>query len=195
MNKLKQLGLAIHNYYDVNKALPTYASFSPDGKPLLSWRVHLLPFLGEEKLYREFHLDEAWDSEHNKKLIARIPAVFKTPGYPGSERGMTTYLAPLGENAVWTGTSAKVKLSDITDGTSNTVLLIDAADKLGVPWTKPADYAYDLKKPAAGLSRRFDKRTLILMADASVSLLPALLDPAKILAMFTRNGGEVIVDR
>ncbi len=194
INKLKQLGLAVHNYYDVNKALPTFANFGPNGKPLLSWRVLLLPFVGQQKLYQEFHLDEPWDSEHNKKLIPRMPEIFKTPGYAGGEHGMTTYLAPLAENAIWTGTAAKVKLSDITDGTSNTILLIDAADNLGVPWTKPADYAYDPKHAAAGLSQRFDMRALVLRADGSVGLLPAKMEAAKILALFTRNGGEVSND-
>src|SRR5439155_8430347 len=69
MNNLKQIALAFHNYLDVNKAFP--ASTSKDGKPLLSWRVHILPYLEQDGLYKQFKLDEPWDSEHNKALIAK----------------------------------------------------------------------------------------------------------------------------
>ncbi|HMC89933.1 MAG TPA: DUF1559 domain-containing protein, partial [Gemmataceae bacterium] len=72
-NNLKQLGLALHNYHDTYGRFPAVANFDKDGKPLLSWRVHLLPFLDEGQLYREFHLNEPWDSAHNKKLVSRLP--------------------------------------------------------------------------------------------------------------------------
>src|SRR5260370_4929892 len=68
-NNLKQIGLALHNYNDAYARLPAVANFDKQGKPLLSWRVHLLPFIEQEDLYKEFHLDEPWDSEHNKQLI------------------------------------------------------------------------------------------------------------------------------
>ena len=77
MNKLRQLALASLNYMDDHQTYPAAYSTDKAGKPLLSWRVQLLPYLGEEKLYKEFHLDEPWDSEHNKKLIARMPDVFR----------------------------------------------------------------------------------------------------------------------
>src|SRR5262249_19374530 len=56
------------------ESLPPAASYDLQGKGLQSWRVHLLPFLGEDKLYKEFRLNEPWDSDHNKKLLSRMPA-------------------------------------------------------------------------------------------------------------------------
>ena len=75
MNNLKQIGLAMHNYHDARGRLPAAYTVDKDGKPLLSWRVLILPYTEEAALYKEFHLDEPWDSEHNKNLIARMPAV------------------------------------------------------------------------------------------------------------------------
>ncbi len=72
INNLKQIGLAMHNYHDTHRSFPTVANFDKAGKPLLSWRVQLLLFLDQAELYKEFHLDEPWDSEHNKKLIAKM---------------------------------------------------------------------------------------------------------------------------
>ena len=70
-NNLKQLAIAMHNFHDVYKQLPSEAIFDKNGSPLLSWRVHILPFIKQRELYEQFHLDEPWDSEHNRKLIAR----------------------------------------------------------------------------------------------------------------------------
>ncbi len=78
MNNLKQLGLAMHNYHSVNQTFPP-AIHAKDGKPLLSWRVFMLPFVEQQRLYERFHLDEPWDSLHNKQLIAEMPDVFRSP--------------------------------------------------------------------------------------------------------------------
>ncbi len=66
-NHLRQLALAMHNYHDVYKQFPAAAIRDAQGRPLLSWRVALLPFLEESKLYQEFHLDEPWDSDTTKR--------------------------------------------------------------------------------------------------------------------------------
>ncbi|HBI44142.1 MAG TPA: hypothetical protein DDY78_15010, partial [Planctomycetales bacterium] len=64
-NNMTQLGLAAFNYLDKYGAFPPAYTADKDGKRLLSWRVHVLPFLEQDKLYKEFHLDEPWDSDHN----------------------------------------------------------------------------------------------------------------------------------
>ncbi|MEZ6090192.1 MAG: DUF1559 domain-containing protein [Pirellulaceae bacterium] len=79
LNGLMQIGLGHHNYHD------TFKSFPADGpgmaiKSDLSWRVHLLPFIGQQPLFDQFHLDEPWDSDHNRGLLEKMPDVFKTPG-------------------------------------------------------------------------------------------------------------------
>jgi hypothetical protein len=191
-NNLKRIVLALYNYYDKNKHFSAVANFDRQGKPLLSWRVHILPFLGEEKLYEEFHLNEPWDSEHNKTLIARIPAVYVVPGAPGLRQGLTTYLAPVAKDAMWTGTPKTIKLEDVTDGTSNTIFVVDAADKLATPWTKPSDFEYEPKNIVAGLAYRYGNGATGAYADGSVRSLPKNVDAKKLLAVFTRNGGEVI---
>ena len=81
MNNLRQLMLALHNYHDAHGHFPTDIR-DKDGKPLLSWRVHILPYIEQENLYRQFKLDEPWDSEHNKKLVKSMPKVFAVRGRP-----------------------------------------------------------------------------------------------------------------
>ena len=85
-NNLKMLGLAMHNYLAAhNNTFPSPALPGKDGKPALSWRVALLPYLDQQSLYDRFHLDEPWDSPHNKALIKEMPARLQMP-QPGRRR-------------------------------------------------------------------------------------------------------------
>ena len=61
-------------------------------KPLLSWRVQVLQFMGEAEsnLYKKFKLDEPWDSEHNLPLLKEMPACFKSSDV--EDKTKTTFL-------------------------------------------------------------------------------------------------------
>jgi hypothetical protein len=192
INNMKQLGLAAFNYLDKYGTFPPAYTADRDGKRLLSWRVQLLPYLDQEKLYKEFHLDEPWDSDHNKKLIARMPAVFRSSADPKLiADGKTTYLAPIGEATMWPGAKG-VRIADVTDGTSNTILLVDAVDDAAVVWTKPEDLGYDAKAPMTGLDGRYNGGFLVLCADGSVRLVNKGISKTTLQAAFTRNGGEIL---
>jgi hypothetical protein len=192
-NDMKQLGIALHNYHSAMGRFPAVASFDKQSKPLLSWRVHLLPYLGEEKLYKEFKLDEPWDSEHNKKLIAKMPKAFVNPANPKlAADGKTTYVAPVHTTAIFTGDMQGTRIVDITDGTSNTILLVDVDDADAVIWTKPHDLKLDPKNPAKGLSTRHDDRYMLLLADGSVEFIEKKIDKEALNAFFTKAGGEVV---
>jgi Protein of unknown function (DUF1559) len=192
INNMKQLTLAAHSYHDGHRSFPPAYTADKDGKRLLSWRVHVLPFLEQDKLYKEFHLDEPWDSDHNKKLIARMPAVFRSSADPKLiADGKTTYLAPVGEATMFTGAKG-VRISEVTDGTSNTIFLVDANDDHAVVWTKPEDLDYDAKTPMKGLGGRYHAGFLAAMADGSLRLVNTGVSNTTLQAAFTRNGGEVL---
>jgi Protein of unknown function (DUF1559) len=80
-NSLRQIALAIQQYLDAKGRFPTAAIADSQGKSLLSWRVAILPYLGanEQNLYKQFHLDEPWDSPANKRLLIRMPNVYRSP--------------------------------------------------------------------------------------------------------------------
>jgi hypothetical protein len=191
-NNLQQIGLALHNYHDAYGHFPPYANFDQNGKPLLSWRVHLLPFIDQEELYRAFHRDEPWDSEHNKKLIARMPAVYRCPNQKLKEPGRTTYLAPVGEKTMFSGGPKGMRLSDVTDGTTNTIFVVDADDQHAVTWTRPDDLKYDPQKPRAGLTGHHPGFITLLFADARVHFFRDTIDDNTLGAVFTANGGEIV---
>jgi hypothetical protein len=190
---LQELALAVYRYADEHKGqMPAVANFDKDGKPLLSWRVHLLPLVGEKKLYEEFHLDEPWDSEHNKKLMAKMPAVFRGISPTLNEQGKTVYLAPVGKDLAFTGKETGRRLpAEFSDGTSNTILLVEAEDARAVPWTKPEDLTIDMDRPSVGLGRQ-SGGFLFVLADGSVHFVKPTISKETLRAAFTANGGEVL---
>lgn len=196
-NTLKQFGLAMHNWHDVHKVFPAHANYSADEKPLLSWRVHLLPYLDNQELYNQFHLDEPWDSPHNKALIKQMPDIFKIPGSAVTEEGRTGIVFPIlpDGSAITTGTKFGNRFQDITDGTSNTVMITVVDDEHSVIWTKPGDLTIDPDKPLQGLLKidlNVKPHVLATFADGSIRSMPAEIDPELWLKILTCAGREVV---
>ncbi len=194
VNNQKQLGLALHNYHQRHNAFPPAFSSSKDGKPLLSWRVLILPFLDENALYQEFHVDEPWDSPHNRALVAKMPAVYRCPfeGRDMAAQGKTRYLAPRGAGTIMRG-GEPVGIRTITDGTSNTILVIDAADDQTVSWTEPRDLEVDPPLAVEQILKTPSHRGWVtLFADGAVRTLSKSIAPANFRSLLTTAGGEVI---
>jgi hypothetical protein len=190
-NDLRQLGIAMHNHNDTYKFLPPPATQDKNGKPLLSWRVAILPFIEQENLYRQFKQDEPWDSEHNKKLLAMMPKVFAPPrGVKTKDKYSTFYQVFVGNGAAWENGRKMSIPRDFTDGTSNTILLVEAGK--AVPWTKPEDIPYDPKKPLPKLGAAFEKGFFVVLADASVRLIKNTISQETLHAAITRAGGETL---
>jgi hypothetical protein len=166
-NNLKQIGLAMYNYNDANQQLPAQAIFGKDGKPLLSWRVAILPYVDQEALYKEFHLDEPWDSEHNKKLIARMPLVYASPVDPeATAKHHTHYLGFVGPGAFFEGKKGLKLPAAFPDGTSNTIMIVEASRS--VPWTKPEDIPFDPEKELPRIGGLYPFGFLATICDGSV---------------------------
>ncbi len=186
LSNFKQIAVSMHAHHTAKSTFPASASYDADGRPLLSWRVHLLPYLEQESLYKQFHLDEPWDSPHNKKLIAKIPHLYRTPESAAANQGMTRYLVPVGENTVFSGKKG-LAIKDIRGGTSNTIMVVEAATDAAVPWTKPADFQYNPQNPSKGLGDASTDNFIAVFCDGSVKPIPKKTDPEKLRKLFDRN--------
>lgn len=194
-NNLKNIGLAMHNYHDSYRAFPAGYNADKDGKALLSWRVHILPFVEGADLYEQFHLDEPWDSPHNKALIEQMPEVYRAPGSK-NEPGMTNYLGVGGADGVFVkpkaGDRLGTSIARITDGTSNTIMTVEVPDKSAVIWTKPGDFAPKKGNPIAGLVGLHAGGFQAGFTDGSVQFIAESVDAGLLKALFTKSGAEAV---
>jgi hypothetical protein len=198
-NNLKQLMLALHEYSEANKGrLPPPAVLDQKGKPQLSWRVLILPYIGEKGLYEKFKLDEPWDSPHNKKLLKEMPRAFAPPGFKTKAPYTTFYQALVGPGAAWeirfkAGAPFNAEVlkfpASFTDGTSNTIGLVEGAK--AVPWTKPEDVTYDPKGALPKLGPTKGGFNAAIM-DGSTRFIPRTLSEATLRAAITRDANDIL---
>ena len=188
-NHLKLIGLAMHNFHEVHGRFPSDIR-DEDGKPLLSWRVQLLPFLDHITLFDQFNLDEPWDSPNNKPLIAKMPAVLRAPGSK-AEAARTNYVGLAHENGIFRD-GAGIRIADIVDGTSNTIMIAEADDKQAVTWTKPDDLEFDPKKPHTGLGKLRDGSFYALLGDGAVRKLSIKISADLLRRLADRADGETV---
>ena len=190
-NNLKKLMLAIHNYYSAHNMLPPQAVADDKGTKLLSWRVLLLPYVGEADLFKEFHMNEAWDSEHNRKLIERMPKIFASSSAI-LKAGETCYQAPLTANSLFGFAEGPVDFPKVKDGTSNTVAIVETHADAAVIWTKPEDATVDPLDPLS-IVREADSTTFWAgLCDGSVQRFNNRMLPQTFLNLIGFNDGKII---
>jgi hypothetical protein len=190
-DNLKQIMLALHSYHDTNRVFPPAVGLAKD-VPALSWRVHILPYVGEGELYNEFDLTEPWNGPTNVKLLARMPKVFAPVGVKTKDPFTTFYQAIVGAGAAFEpAPSIGLRLTEFTDGLSNTIGVVEAGE--AVPWTKPDDVVYDTQRPMPKLGGvLFPDGFHAGFMDGSVRFFPSNFDEAVLRALITRAGGEAI---
>src|SRR5262249_51111069 len=141
---------------------------------------------------QQFKLDEPWDGPNNIKLLNQMPKIYKLPGDDKTPPDHTHYQVFVGNGAAFEKTRG-LRIPDFTDGTSNTILVVEAAQAM--PWSKPDAIPFDPGKPTAPLlSTRSRGRCNILLADGSVRVVvPASTPESTLKAATTRNGNEPVI--
>jgi hypothetical protein len=207
-NNLKQIGLAARNYHDTNGEFPSN-TYGPDGTPLLSWRVHILPYIEADPLYSQFKLDEPWNGPNNIKLLDRMPKIYAAPGEQNQAglskthyRGFSSPGAVFDRHRVVrpgqtdphkdVRPADRLTLTAIKDGPGDTIMVVEAAD--AAEWTKPDDLDVSPGKPVPALGGLWGDKAKFqaLMANGTVKVLRADLAENTLRALVTYSGGEVL---
>jgi hypothetical protein len=171
---------AAHGHY------PPAAVVGPDGKTVHSWRVELLPYLGEQELFESYKLDEPWDGEHNQRLVEKVPQIYST--CEPSKKGEADYYVVTGKGTLFDGDAPQRE--SITDAPSETILVLQS--RRGMPWTKPADIESPAEGDAVRPVRGGGDGFYAAFADGTVKLVPKTADRATLRALFTKAGGEAV---
>jgi hypothetical protein len=196
---LRQLVLAMHQYNGVYGTLPPAYLADASGKPMHSWRVLLLPYLGPDalKLYKQYDFNEPWDGPHNRLLAKHMPKFFACPQDKRRGKFDTSYVVVTGKETVFNADQS-MSLNQLAamDGTSTTLLVVECAQS-GIHWMEPRDLRYDemslkINDPSGkqGVRGHHGDGANVGMADATCKFVSKHVNPAAWRAAFTANGGE-----
>jgi hypothetical protein len=199
-NNLKQIGLALHNYHERYRSFPPAYVADASGKPMHSWRVLLLPFLDQQKLYDKYRFNEPWDGPNNRKLADSTVSVYNCPEDQRNQKlpkswTFTSYVAVVGADTAWPdrGTTS---YPNFVDGISNTLLVVEVADS-GIHWMEPRDlHIVQMARTinpqlGQGISSLHTGGALGLLGDGSVRFIPKDLAQDDLRAWLTPNGRDV----
>jgi prepilin-type processing-associated H-X9-DG protein len=186
-NNLKQIGIAIHNYSDVHKCFPLAASQDNQGKPLVSWRGVIAPFM-DIPSGNQIKLNESWDSSTNSQFALLPFNPFHSARDTESPESNTSYMAIVDVQSAIRA-NEKTSFVSIADGTSNTIMAIEVTNS-GQPWLKPGDLTID--QAIAAIQQGPKQGTNVLFCDGSVQRLEPTTDPVQLRGMMTANGGESV---
>lgn len=196
---LQQIGVALHNYHDVYGCFPPAYIADERGRPLHSWRVLILPFLDETSLYNSYRFDEPWDGPHNAQLADQAATIFQCRAGITERDAATTstsYVAIIGPRNCWPGAES-VSISDITDGTVETLHVVEIADS-GIHWMEPRDLHVTqmarVINPAAGMgiSSLHEGGAHVLAVGGSVRFVPETTPKETIRRLIERDDGEPV---
>ena len=193
-NNLKQVALALHDYENYHHALPPAWIVDADGKPLHSWRTLILPFIGEQRLYETIDLSKAWNDPANAEAYKTGVHVFRCPMATCPENH-TTYLASVATNGCFRLTEPR-HFSEISDGLSNTLMVIEVPAEQSVHWMSPVDADESLVMGLGAQSKLTHNGGMnAALCDGSVRFLRADTPAATRRALISIAGGEEIAGK
>ena len=196
MGRLNQLSLALHNYHDVYGVLPPAFIADENGKPMHSWRVLILPYVDERKLYDAYDFSEPWNGPSNAKLANRMPEIFHSHTEPPSTAN-TNLVVVTGPGTAFPGAES-TKFQDFVDGTENTILITETSNSQ-IPWLAPFDLSVDEMSfrvndwQTQGISSVAWRQPYITLADGITAYaVDSKIRPAALKALTTIAGREEI---
>lgn len=187
-DNLRLLSLAMHNYADGNLSFPVL-QIMVKGHPV-SWRVTLLPFLRQAEIYNQYRFGEPWDSQHNLRLVPKMPTIYRSPKAPADSQ-VNNYVGFASAETAF-GIRKGIGLDRFNDRLSNTILLVEAETE--IPWTKPQDF--DLNDEGLNNLKSFYDGVLpVAMADGSTALFSTRNLKSEDLNKFLTRAGDDQVDK
>jgi prepilin-type processing-associated H-X9-DG protein len=186
----------MHNYNQAYGCFPPAYLADKNGKPMHSWRVLLLPYMDQKALYDMYRFNEPWDSANNRRVTDLAIGLYQCSSEPDRKNPTTNYMMVVGPHMLSDGPHSKT-LKEITDGTSNTIMVVEVADS-GTWWAEPHDLNFEQmsfkinNSKRQGISSYHVGGVNVAFCDGSVRFLRDSTNPELVKAMLTIDGGEPI---
>jgi hypothetical protein len=210
-SNLRNLVLGMQNHQDQRGDLPPLYIADPQGRPLHSWRVLLLPYMEQQLLFQQIRLNEPWDSEHNRQFHSQMPSFYLCPSSSHSrESGLTSYFSIAGEGAPLEPLTlmslddqairlyrSNTSLGSIQDGASNQIMVFEATG-YSVNWMQPVDPTFEELRMSAGGdekgigSHHAGAIANAAMGDGLIVTLRAGTPPHVLRSLLHREDGQVL---
>jgi prepilin-type processing-associated H-X9-DG protein len=196
-NNLKQIGIGILNYHDTYKCFPAAVLTDEDEQPMRSWRVAILPYVEKGRLFEQYDFSEPWDGPNNRALHGTPVPTYVCPSDAGPTSAQTSYVMIVGEGTLGGTPNETVRMRDVKDGLSNTILAIEVAAS-GIHWMEPRDMTvneavgYITDPAASGQQHPHPGGVNVLLGDGSVRFISESIDPEMLRRLLTRNDGQSV---
>lgn len=201
-NNLKALSFALNAYHEHFGSFPPQYIVDSNGRPIHSWRVLILPFLGYQKLYDKYRFDEPWNGPNNSQLASSMPGHFSPYCCPvelnskQDSSSFTNYIAITGPQTMWNGVHP-IRLDQVTDSKSSTCLLAEIRNSQ-IHWMEPRDIrlrgmAFSINHPTLPCISSVHPRVAhVAFVDTSVHSISEELSAVTLHAILTRSGSEIV---
>ncbi len=180
VGKIKQVYFGLMNYNEQHRAFPP----GTPKQSKLSWRVHILPYIDQQALYKKFNLNEPWDSPQNLPLLKEMPGLYKL-----GDATEKTCFQIIASEGTWYGGDKPPKLSDFTDGFGTTLNVVVTGSDKAVEWTRPDDFSFDKENPVASLGK-LPGDVIVSHTGNETIAIGTQIDPKQFLALVTHKGNE-----
>ncbi|MCO6459331.1 MAG: DUF1559 domain-containing protein [Pirellulaceae bacterium] len=191
-NNLKQIVLAMHNYHDTYNTFPPAYIADDNGRPMHSWRTLILPFLGDAgamAAQSQYDFNYSWDSPQNQAAVQQMIPLYTCPSDTNVNTTMTNYVLVTGPGTAFIDQQG-VRLANITDGTSNTIAIVEVTGA-SVPWAQPTDVSAAEFMQMQQRSRHPGGFQAALF-DGSVRFISNTLDPGTLQKLLDPKDGQAV---
>lgn len=193
LERMRAIVKALNAYCDRYGTYPPPQVLDPAGKPLLSWRVLILPFMGYGDLYEKFALNQAWDSPLNLLLMQRMPKEFSSSNSPDAwGNKQTNFVLITGAGTLFppSGPMGRKQVGDVP-----TLLVVETTNG-GSGWTEPTDidlavapasFGYEPMQSIGGLHSQV---ALGVDTQGNSVIMPKDISQAELDGLISPNGGD-----
>ena len=190
---LKYIALALHNYHDTYNSFPPAYTVDENGNPLHSWRTLILPFFDQRPLYETIDLSKPWNDPVNAEAYKTVVHGYLCPS-TAVEATHTTYLAVVTPDSV-IRPSQSCKIKEVTDGTAETLMIVEVPPEKAVHWMAPVDADEQTLLTKTGKKKLAHTGGWVgALVDGSARFFSEMIKDEQIHALSTVNGGEIVHD-